>query len=522
VNIFDALDRSFRFLKKKTALRFEGKCFSYEELYWMALQIAQNLKQAGIGKGDRVALFLPNVPEFLTSYYAVAAVGAIAVSVNVMNKREEVSHVLSDSAARVLITTSELLSEVPSLTDIPSLRRAYAIGDGDFLPSGFAPFESLLKGGKPLTPTWENLETNDPAAILYTSGTTGRPKGAVLSHGNLVSNIFAANHHTRTTPDDVFLCFLPLFHCFGQNFIMNAAINAGACLVLHRRFDVDEVASSIGANAITRVFGVPTVFSRFLTTKDAESCLRNVPYYFSAAAALNVQIERQWREAFGKFIYQGYGMTECSPLAAYNHDFRHVCGSIGSPVENVEMKIVNEDGTAVSADTAGEILVKGPNVMLGYHNQREETAAMVRDGWLHTGDWGCQDEDGYFFLMDRVKDMINVAGFKVWPREVEEVLCRFPNVAEAAVIGVPDTDSGECVKAILVLQDSTAVTASDVVAFCAGKLARYKLPKFVEFSDNLPKNPAGKVLRKQLRLEHSQRSVVRETRIVIDPFGSAL
>ena len=175
-----------------------------------------------------------------------------------------------------------------------------------------------------------------------------------------------------------------------------------------------------------------------------------------------------------------------------------------------------------AAGTAGEILVKGPNVMLGYHNQPEETAVMVTDGWLHTGDWGCRDEDGYFFLMDRVKDMINVAGFKVWPREVEEVLCRFPNVAEAAVIGVPDTDSGECVKAIIVLQGSTAVTANDVVAFCAGKLARYKLPKFVEFSDNLPKNPAGKVLRKQLRLEHSQRSVVRETRIVIDPFGSAL
>jgi long-chain acyl-CoA synthetase len=503
VNVFDALNRSFRSKRAEPALRFEGKSFSYEQLYASALQMGLGLKQIGVQKGDRIALFLPNIPEFVVSYYAVAAIGAVAVSINVMNKKDEIHHILSDSGAVVLITTSDLLSEIPSATETPELRNAYAISEHDFLPSGFLPFASLLQEPGPLGSVPASLESNDPAAILYTSGTTGRPKGATLSHGNLVSNIYAANHHTKTATNDVFLCFLPLFHCFGQNFIMNAAINAGACLVLHRRFNPEAALASMSGDRVTRVFGVPAVFSRFLRMNTGESCFRSISYYFSAAATLSIQIEQQWREAFGKPIYQGYGMTECSPFAAYNHDFRHVCGSIGWPVENVEMRIVNEDDADEPTGTPGEILVRGPNVMLGYHNQPDETDLVIRNGWLRTGDWGYCDDDGYFFIVDRVKDMINVAGFKVWPREVEDVLCRYPNVVEAAVFGIPDPQAGERVKAVLVMDGSATAKPEEVIAFCSERLASYKIPKCVECSEGLPKNAAGKVLKRQLRLIHA-------------------
>lgn len=501
MNVFDGLARAYRFRKKATAIDFGGSARSYESLYWNALTIAYNFRRAGIKKGDRVALLLPNCPEFVLSYYGIGAVGAVVVSINVMNTRDEVRHIVIDSGARVLVTSSELISQVPTLDELPDLICGYALGGNGPWPDRFEPFTSLLKTPGPIPEEWECAGPNDPASILYTSGTTGEPKGATLTVGNVIANVYATNHHTRSTPDERILCFLPLFHCFGQNFIMNAAIHAAATLVLEPRFDADQVVARLEETRVTRVFGVPTVFSRLLRMSDAADRLRSVGYWFSAAATLSLEIEGRWQTAFGKPIYQGYGMTECSPFAAYNHDFSYRPGSIGSPIENVDLKVLDLEGNEMADGTCGEIAIRGPNVMLGYHNRPQETAEVIRDGWLHSGDWGYRDDEGYFYIVDRVKDMINVAGFKVWPREVEEVLSRNPSIIEAAVVGVPDADAGELVKAVVVPDPSCPSSPDCVIELCRRHLARYKVPKLVEFRSSLPKNAAGKILKRELRDE---------------------
>jgi long-chain acyl-CoA synthetase len=498
MNVFEGLKRSRTFLREETALWFENGALTYESLYHQALRIAHALKKEGVGRGDKVCLFLPNVPEFVMSYYAVAAVGGVVVSINVMNKRDEVSYIVNDCEAKALITSEEILDQIPDKGEAGKLQVIYLVGKSDFLPSGVRPFDKLLEDDLTL-PYWENMDSSDPLAILYTSGTTGKAKGAVLTHGNVVSNVYATNHHTRMAPSDALICYLPLFHCFGQNFIMNSAINAGARLILHRRFDPEEIFSSMAENKVSMFFGVPTVYNRLLQIRGAERRFDDTRYFFSAAATLNVKIENDWQDALGKVIHQGYGLTECSPFAAYNHDFAHQVGSVGTPIENVEMEIVGAGGEKMKPGELGEIVIKGPNVMQGYYNKPEETAETIRDGWLHSGDIGYRDERGYFFIVDRVKDMINVAGFKVWPREVEEILCRHPKVREVAVIGAPDEDHGESVKAVIVPQEGIDLGEDEVIAYCAEKMAAYKVPRSVEFITSLPKNAAGKILKKDLR-----------------------
>src|SRR6266540_4025123 len=424
MNVFEGLKRSRTFLREENALWFENGALTYESLYHQALRIAHALKKEGVGRGDKVCLFLPNVPEFVMSYYAAAAIGGVVVSINVMNKRDEVSYIVNDCDAKALITSEEILDQIPDKGEAGKLQVIYSVGKSDFLPSGVRPFDKLLEDDLTL-PYWENMDSSDPLAILYTSGTTGKAKGAVLTHGNVVSNVYATNHHTRMAQSDALICYLPLFHCFGQNFIMNSAINAGARLILHRRFDPEEIFSSLAENKVSMFFG--------------------------------------------------------------------------TPIENVEMEIIGADGEKMKPGELGEIVIKGPNVMQGYYNKPEETAETIRDGWLHSGDIGYLDEQGYFFIVDRVKDMINVAGFKVWPREVEEVLCRHPKVREVAVIGAPDEDRGESVKAVIVPQEGIDLGEDEIIAYCAEKMAAYKIPRSVEFMTSLPKNAAGKILKKDLR-----------------------
>jgi long-chain acyl-CoA synthetase len=340
----------------------------------------------------------------------------------------------------------------------------------------------------------------DTCAILYTSATTGRPKGVMLTHDNVVSNTFATTHHLRMTPDDRGLCALPLFHCFGQNFIMNALVAAGGTLVLQERFVLDEFGAAIGAHGITLLYAVPTMYILMLGSDPGRWDLSSLRLCFSAAASLPGEAERQWKERTGHDIHQGYGLTECSPFASYNHDTAFRPGSIGTPIENVEMKVVDTaTGAEMPAGELGEILIKGPNVMKGYFGNPEATAQAVRQGWLHSGDIGYADGDGYFYVVDRVKDMVNVSGFKVFPREVEEVLFLHPSVREAAVIGMPDPVRGEAVKAFVVLNTGHAGDAEALRALCRERLAGYKVPEAVEFIPALPKNPTGKILKKELR-----------------------
>jgi long-chain acyl-CoA synthetase len=301
-------------------------------------------------------------------------------------------------------------------------------------------------------------------------------------------------------PEDRLLCALPLFHVFGQNFIMNASVLSGSALYLHERFVPDEVIAAIPAQGITIFYGVPTIFIHLLNDErvDRERC-RSLRICFSAAATMPQEVSERWTERLGLPIVEGYGLTECSPFAAYNHEVEFRFGSVGTPIENVEIKILDPEDRELPIGELGEICIRGPNVMLGYFGRPEETAEALRGGWLHSGDIGKVDQDGYVYIVDRVKDMINVAGFKVWPREVEEVLFSHPSVKEAAVVGIPNSLYGEAVKAFVVLREAASVEPEDLIATCRAQIAEYKVPREVELVAALPKSPTGKVLKRELR-----------------------
>ena len=504
MNIFDALENAKDRFPDKEAILFGGESISYQRLYERSCRLSAAIKAiADLRPGDRVGLFLPNRPEFIVSYYAVVRLGAIAVSLNVMLKHEEVKFILNDCEAKLLITTSQQLDQVPGTDEIPSVKKVVCANKTD--RGEILDMDALLSRGESDPLTSASLAKNGGAAILYTSGTTGKPKGVLLSHGNLVSNVGATIQHTRMSTADRLICYLPLFHCFGQNFIMNASVTSGATLILHERFQPDEILDSVKSNRVSMFFGVPVVYSRLLSIPKIAECFHNVRYCFTAAAPMPVSVARQWRDKVGKTIYEGYGLTETSPFATYNHDSLYRDGSIGTPVADVEVKIIDAEGRALPAGEIGEIAIKGPNVMRGYFRRPEESAEAIRNGWFLTGDIGKMDDDGYLYLVDRSKDMINVSGFKVWPREVEEVLLLHPSLAEVAVVGIPDPESGEAVKAFAVLKPSEAMKEEELIDFGRARMAVYKAPRFVEFIDALPKNPTGKILKRELRARDGAR-----------------
>jgi long-chain acyl-CoA synthetase len=494
MNIAHNVERGAHFFPNKAALVFEDRIITYQELDCLASRLASGLSKLNVKKGDRVALFLPNIPEFVISYLGILKIGAVAVSVNAMLKSGEVEFILKDCGAKVLVTTEELRNNVPD-QKLPNLNYIL-IAEGNIGQD--ISLEKLIASDC-FEPRAVAMNRDEPAAIVYTSGTTGFPKGATLSHGNVISNMYAKNRCCRMTPEDRLLLFLPLFHCFGQNAILNSGLNACATIVLQRRFKPEQVLETIERDRITMFFGVPTVYLKLLALDTSGYDFQSVRYYFTAAAPMPVEVVQRWQQKYNLTIHEGYGLTETSPFVCYNHDLKYKLGSIGTPIENVEMKIVDLDGMEVSPGALGEILVRGPNVMLGYWNRPVETSQVLNDGWFHTGDLGCMDEDGYFYLVDRIKDTINVSGFKVYPAEVENILYTHPAVAEAAVYGVADAFKGETVKADILLKEDFAVTEEEILEFCSQKLAVYKIPHTFHFVESIPKNPTGKVLKKVLR-----------------------
>jgi long-chain acyl-CoA synthetase len=496
MNVANNVERSARQFPAHPAVIFGDRTLCYAELEAAVNRAGHGLRELGVAQGDRVALFLPNIPEFAIAYLAAQKLGAIAVSVNVMLTTEELRYVLEDSGAKVLLTTEALLAQArPLVGDLPALRHVILC---EGAAEGLSTLAELC-AGKPATLRAADLDRDAPSAILYTSGTTGRQKGATLSHGNVVSNMYAVQHCLRTAPADRLLLFLPLFHCFGQNFVLNAGLNAGATLVLHRRFDPQAVLASVERDGVTIFLAVPTVYIGLLGAGVPPERLARVRLFFSAAATLPVDVADQWRTRFGRSILEGYGLTETSPFASFNHEHAHRPGSVGTPIENVEMRIVDEAGAPVPPGSWGEIVIRGPNVMLGYWNRPQDTARAIQDGWFRTGDIAYEDEAGYFHLVDRSKDMINSAGLKIWPREVEEVLYRHPAVGECAVIGVPDPSKGEAVKAFVALRRDAALSEEEALAFCRAHMATYKVPRAVEFVTELPKSATGKILKRVLR-----------------------
>lgn len=494
MNIAEHIERDRKFFPDKVALIFEGKEFTYKELDELANRAANGLQALGIERGDRVALFLPNIPEFIISYLGIMKIGAVAVSLNAMLKSDEVQFILSDCTAKAVITTSDLRKQVP-VDDLAYLKFV-VIAEGE-AEKDLDLAELMANASPEIKAMW--MEPKDPAAIIYTSGTTGFPKGATLSHGNVVSNMHSTKHCCSMRPDDILLLYLPLFHCFGQNFILNAGFNAAATIVLQRRFEAENVVETVTKEGITMFFGVPTVFAKLLEMQLSQLQLKTVRYYFSAAAVMPTEIIRRWQEQYGQLVREGYGLTETSPFSSYNHDLKYKMGSIGMPIDNVEMKVVDSEGKEVPVEEVGELVVRGPNVMLGYWNRPEENAKVLKNGWFHTGDMGRMDEDGYFYIVDRLKDMINMSGFKVYPAEVERVLYQHPAVAEAAVYGATHPVKGEIVKATIRLKSGSAIASEEIKAFCADKMATYKVPRTIDFVDALPKNATGKILRRVLR-----------------------
>jgi long-chain acyl-CoA synthetase len=471
MNIASSVEMGRRLHPAKPALLFEGAEISYARLDELANREAVRLRQAGIGRGDRVALCLPNTPQFAASYLGALKLGAIVVSINPSLVDEEIRFMLKDSGA------------------------AHVVRDPDAWRCDGA--------GAPVIDA-RDMDPDDPAVIVYTSGTTGFPKGATLSHGNVVFAMESKRRYLGIRPDDRLILFLPLFHCFGQNAILNAGLCSGATLVLQRSFDKDRVLECIARDGVTMFNGVPANYA-VLCEAASPSQLRGVRYFLSAAAPLPVEIEKRWQARFGKPIYQGYGLTETSPFASYNHATAHRAGSIGSPIDGVEMAVIDvEDGHFLPAGTAGEIVIKGPNVMLGYWNRPEETREAIRDGWFRTGDIGRVDEGGYYYVEDRLKDMVIVGGYNVYPAEVENVLLGHPAVSEVAVYGIPDPVLGERARAAVVPKPGTRVTSAELIAWCRPHLAEYKLPSAIDFVGSIPKCRAGKVRKRAFREEYQR------------------
>ncbi|MCP4985531.1 MAG: AMP-binding protein [Colwellia sp.] len=504
MNIAQYIENGCRQYPDKPALIFEGKSFTYGELNEMVNRVANGLCDLEVECGDRVALFLPNIPAFAIAYLSILKIGAIAVSLNSSLKREEVRFILEDSDPKVLVTTEELRENVPAYA--LSHLKHIVIAEGDVVDdfSWNEWTESSSSGFHCM-----DMNRDDPAAILYTSGTTGFPKGATLSHGNVISNMKSFVNKCGMTPDDRILLFLPLFHCFGQNAILNSTLSAGMTIILQRQFITEQVIQLVIDAKITLFFGVP---NNFITLYEKASVqeLSSVHYYFSAAASLPVEIARKWKEKYGTVINEAYGLTETTPFASYNHQPDVTPGSIGLPIEDVEMKIVNFDDREVKPGDMGEIIIKGPNVMLGYWNRPSETTRVIKDGWFHSGDIGKRDEDGYFYIVYRLKDMINVGGLKVYPVEVENILYQHPAVSEAAVFGVPEDFMGEQVNAQIVLKRDRHATSEEIISHCRKLIADFKVPTVVEFVENIPKNPAGKVLKRVLREEKSSITATQE------------
>jgi long-chain acyl-CoA synthetase len=494
VNIARHVERAARFFPTHPAIHFEETATSYADLNTRASRLASALIAHGVKAGERVAVYLPNIPEFVLCYLAGLKVGAVVVSINATFKSDEVRHILNDAGARVVFTAGDLLPNVP-VEECPALKHlVVCAGEAQ----GNARLDEWAANGAGHTRALE-MHPDAPAVLLYTSGTTGFPKGTILTHGNIVSNMYATVHHAGFTQHDRLALFLPLFHVFGQNFIMNAGFAACATLVLHRRFQPDRVLDSIQRDHITMLFGVPTIYTTLLAVDLSTYDLSSVRYEFSAAATMPQEISRRWAERFGRPVYEGYGLTESSPFACYNHDLRHKLGSVGTAVENFELRIVDETDHDVPAGTWGEVVIRGPGVMKGYWGKPADTAIALRNGWLHSGDTGVMDDEGYVFIVDRIKDMVNVAGFKVWPAEVEQVLYRHPAVKEAAVYGVADPRKGESVRAAIVLREGASGTGDEIMLYCRERMASYKVPASVEFLGELPKNATGKILKRLLR-----------------------
>jgi len=493
MNVADLFAEAALYYPEKKALIFGARSFTYSEMNRIINTLARYLTGIGVSKGDRVSIYMANRPEWILFYYAIAKIGAISVCVPGAYKREEMKEVVNDSLSSVLISSEELIPQFPDPESIPLIRKVIIVERDEIL-------QTAMRGE--ITPgSAIEVETSgdDATAILYTGGTTGTPKGAMLTHRNLLYSAQNVAYHERMVSDDVGVCFMPLNHVFAQCHILHTFFASCATLVLFPGFDMDKVVAAVIEHKVTRFYAVPTIFIRFLNNPESRKPLRGIRYVFSGGTSMPAEIVRQWVDAFGIPIHEAYGMTEAASLVTFNHLFRHKIGSIGMPAGIIEVKVVDANDKEAKQGEQGEIIIRGPNVMKGYFEQPQETAAALRNGWLHSGDVGVFDPEGYLYIVDRIKDIIITGGENVFPKEVEDLLHQHRAVNECGVVGLPHHEYGEAVTAFVMLKPNMTVDERELIAFCKERIARYKVPKSIRFVEDLPKTPQGKILRRELR-----------------------
>jgi long-chain acyl-CoA synthetase len=478
------------------AVKLDDIELSYRLLDGASTHIAGLLASKRIGPGDRVGIMLPNVPYFPLCYFGALRAGGVVVPMNVLLKRREVAFYLRDSGARLLFAWHGFAQDAVGGAEDAGAECVLVEPES---------FERLVGEAAPRVEVVDRAES-DTAVILYTSGTTGTPKGAELTHANLLGNCETSRSLFDLASEGVVLGALPLFHSFGQTCAMNATIRAGGTLTLIPRFDPVKALEIIQRDSVNVFEGVPTMYSAILHVPERErydtSTLRMCA---SGGSAMPVELLRGFEDAFGCKVLEGYGLSETSPVASFNHpDRERKAGSIGTPIRDVEMKVVDEHDNEVAVGEVGEIVIRGPNVMKGYWNRPDATDEVMRGGWFHTGDMGKVDEDGYFFIVDRKKDMIIRGGYNVYPREIEEILYEHPAVREAAVICLPHDELGEEVGAAVTLKEGADASADELREFVKQQVAAYKYPRRVWFVDELPKGPTGKILKREIELPETE------------------
>ncbi len=472
------------------AFKLDDAELSYGMVDEASAHIAGLLAEHGFERGDRVGIMLPNVPYFPVCYYGVLRAGGIVVPMNVLLKKREVAYYLSDSGAKLLFAWHEFADDAQVGAD--------QVGAECLLVEPGA-FETQVGEAAPDTAVADTAD-DDTAVLLYTSGTTGQPKGAELTHANLTLNARGSGDLFDMGSEAMVLGALPLFHSFGQTCGMNATVAGGGTLTLLPRFDPGKALEIIQRDQVNIFQGVPTMYGAMLHHPERENYdVSTLKLCGSGGSAMPVELLRGFDSAFGCKILEGYGLSESSPVASFNHaDRERKPGSIGTPIKNVEMRVVDDDGQEVPQGEVGEIVIRGYNVMKGYWQRPEATAETIIDGWLHTGDMGRVDEDGYFYVVDRKKELIIRGGYNVYPREIEEVLYEHPAVREAAVLGVPHDEYGEEVGAAVALKDGASATPDELRDYVKGQVAAYKYPRLIWLVDDLPKGPTGKILKREI------------------------
>jgi len=477
----------------RPALRCDELELTFSQFDAAAARVATFLEREGIEPGDRVGVMLPNTPAFAVAFYGILRRGAVAVPMNPLLKGREIAFYLTNTGAKALFATATFAEEAAA--------GATAAGAQCWLTddAGLA----AMTAGLSEQPTPVERADTDAAVILHTSGTTGKPKGAELTHGGLNRNQeVTARTLIEVGANDVIMGCLPLFHVFGLTCGLNAAVAAGAMLTLMPRFDPRKAIEVIARDRVTVFEGVPTMYSALLSVADdiVSEATESLRVCVSGGASLPVAVLTDFEKTYRATILEGYGLSETSPVACFNHpDRARKPGSIGVPIEGVQMRVVDADGDEVPQGQAGEIQIRGHNVMKGYWNLPDATAAAISaDGWFASGDIGTVDEDGYFTIVDRKKDLIIRGGFNVYPREIEEVLYEHPDVAEAAVIGLPHESLGEEIGAAVALKDGALADPDELREFVKERVAAYKYPRHIWILDELPKGPTGKLLRREI------------------------